>query len=212
MAESQARGLYYESIRIKEETGLNKDEYNKQYGISYTSPYDMPKGCASDVNKSFKTADKNTVYFGDVLRMMSHKEDVTHIIGRWNQETRKSKRFHTEYEVVIKPEDYSLLWGTLTYEEVEEYVNYVKAIPHGEEGQEQGKLVWDPWVTRLRKKRGLFQINTKVDSDDQRRVQCSMLITNKKWGIKESVLELKERKIDYLYSSPSATPRKRNKK
>ena len=93
MAESQAHGLYYESIRIKEETGLNKDEYNKQYGISYTSPYDMPKGCASDVNKSFKTADKNTLYFGDVLRMMSHKEDVTHIIGRWNQETRNSKRF-----------------------------------------------------------------------------------------------------------------------
>ena len=144
--------------------------------------------------------------------MMSHKEDVTHIIGRWNQETRKSKRFHTEYEVVTKPEDYSLLWGTLTYEEIEEYVNYVKAIPHGKEGQEQGKLVWEPWVRKLRKKRGLFQINTKVDSDDQRRVQCSMLITNKKWGIKESVLELKERKIDYLYSSPSATPRKRNKK
>ena len=212
MAESQAHGLYYESIRIKEETGLNKDEYNKQYGISYTSPYDMPKGCASDVNKSFKTADGNTVYFGDVLRMMSHKDDVTHIIGQWKQETRKSKRFHTEYEVVTKPEDYSLLWGTLTYEEVEEYVNYVKSIDNmTKEAQKQAKLVWEPWVSRLRKKRGLFQINTKVDSS-QKRVQCSMLITNKTWGIKESVLELKERKIDYLYSSPSAAPRKRNKK
>ena len=209
MAEVQAHGLFYESIRIKEETGLNKDEYNDKYGISYTGTYDMPKGCASDVNKSFKTTDGNTVYFGDVLRMMSHKDDVMHIIGKWKQETRKSKRFHTEYEVVTKPEDYSLLWGSLTYEEVEEYVNYVKSIDNmTKEAQKQAKLVWEPWVSRLRKKRGLFQINTKVDSS-QKRVQCSMLITNKTWGIKESVLELKERKIDYLYSSP---PRKRNKK
>ena len=36
MAEVQAHGLFYESIRIKEETGLNKDEYNDKYGISYT--------------------------------------------------------------------------------------------------------------------------------------------------------------------------------
>ena len=103
---------------------------------------------------------------------MSHRKYYRLIVGCYKQEG-KSKKFHTQYEFFIAPEDYSKLWGKMDYQLVESFVDFVKAIPHGPEAQKDTKSVRDQFQEQVSCEEALFNINPKVDSKKQRRVQCS---------------------------------------
>lgn len=174
MAEVQAHGNGYEDRVIRERTGISKQEYDNLKDNGYTSEYDLVDGLIVDYNGSVKTTSSNTICCSDLLKKMKHT-DYRMIVGVYRQDG-KTKVFHTEYEFYITPDDYEKLWGDMNYELVEQYVNKIKSIPKGKDGQTAYQCVAESWKSEVESKTALFKINPKVDSKNQRRVQCSTSI------------------------------------
>ena len=135
---------------------------------------DLVEGLLVDKNYSIKTAKGNKVDCGDILRRMSEKS-YTVVVGQWRQDG-GTKVIHTEYTFNVKPEDYSKLWGSMTYEQVKEFDQYVKSIPKTREGQQSTKAERTRRKSEIACKDALMVIHPKVDSKSQRRVQCSFKI------------------------------------
>jgi hypothetical protein len=174
MAEVQAHGNSYEDRVIRERTGISKQEYDNLKDNGYTSEYDLVDGLIVNYNGSVKTTSSNTICCSDLLKKMTHT-DYRMIVGVYTQ-VGKTKVFHTEYEFYITPDDYEKLWGDMNYELVEQYVNKIKSVPKGKDGQTAYQSVAESWKSEVESKTALFKINPKVDSKNQRRVQCSTSI------------------------------------
>jgi hypothetical protein len=171
MTEVQAHGNFFEDIKIKELTGLSKNQYDKLKSNGYTSPFDLVEGIIVPYNASIKTTGKNAVECADILKRMEEKK-YRLIVACYNQ-VGGNKVFHSEYEFFVTPEDYSKLWGTMTYESVKPFVDFVKNIPNGREGQKNTLAERKLLQEQVQCKKSLMKINPKVDSKKQRRVQCS---------------------------------------
>jgi hypothetical protein len=171
MTEVQAHGNRFEDLKIQELTGLSKEKYDKLKPNGYTSSFDLMKGIIVSYDASIKTTGKNTVECADILKRMIEKE-YRLIVGCYKQQG-PNKVFHTEYEFFITPEDYSKLWGNMSYESVKSFVDYVKSIPHGREAQRNTSNNRKVLKEQVQCKNSLIKINPKVDSKTQRRVQCS---------------------------------------
>ena len=173
--EVQSHGNDYEDFVIKRLTGKSKKEYDSLKGKGgYTSAMDLVEGLLVDKNYSIKTAKGNKVDCGDILRRRSEKS-YTVVVGQWRQDG-DTKVIHTEYTFNVKPEDYSKLWGSMTYEQVKEFDQYVKSIPKTREGQQSTKAERTRRKSEIACKDALMVIHPKVDSKSQRRVQCSFKI------------------------------------
>lgn len=171
MAEVQAHGNVFEDIIIREFTGLSKKEYDNLKQNGYTSSFDLVSGIIVKFNASIKATGKKTVECADILKRIEEKE-YRLIIGCYDQEG-GNKIFHTQYEFFITPDDSPKLWGDMTYEQMEQFVNFVKAIPFGKEGQKNTLKERNILQKQVQCKNSLMKINPKVDSKNQRRVQCS---------------------------------------
>jgi len=171
MAEVQQHGNAFEDLKIRELTGISKNEYDKLKPNGYTSSFDLVEGVILPYNGSIKTTGKKTVECADILKRMLEKE-YRLIIGCYNQQG-GHKFFHTEYEFFITADDYYKLWGTMNYENVKLFVDFVKNIPHGKVGQKNTLKERKLLQEQVQCKNSLMKINPKVDSKNQRRVQCS---------------------------------------
>jgi hypothetical protein len=202
MAEVQAHGNVYEDHVISGRTGMSKDEYDALKPNGYTSEFDLSKGLVVDYNGSIKTTKNNTICCSDVVRKMTHT-NYRLIVGQYTQ-VGKEKVFHTEYEFFITPDDDKALWGKMDIQEVREFVDYVKGIPSGKEAQLSTKSQRQTLQEQAQDSSALFKLNPKVDSKNQRRVQCSLHID------KLIAAGVKYTKKDVNYTVVSA-PRKFNK-
>jgi len=173
MSEVQAHGNKYEDLVIRERTGLSKKEYDKLKVNGYTSEFDLCKELIVDHDASVKTTSSNTICCSDLLKMMGHTGDYRLIVGCYKQ-VGKEKVFHTQYEFFIESRHYEMLWAGMKYDLIEDYVNKVKSLQKGEEGQRQYQLVAEYWKSEVQSDKSMFIINPKVDSKKQRRVQCSV--------------------------------------
>ena len=172
--EVQAHGNYFEDLKIRELTGFSKDEYDSMKDNGYTSSMDIVKGLHSDKDVSIKTAKGRKVDCGDILRRRSETEyDI--IIGVWDQ-VGDRKIFHTEYTFHIKPEHETLLWGSMSYEKLREFNEYIKSIPEGRTAQQETRVERQVLKTITEDADAQMKIHPKVDSKKQRRVQCSFNI------------------------------------
>jgi hypothetical protein len=105
---------------------------------------------------------------------MSEKEYIM-IVGQWRQDG-NTKVIHTVYCFNVKSSDYKKLWGKMTKKSVKEFDKYVKSIPHGKEGRDSTKEERTSRKDEISCKDALMVIHPKVDSKNQRRVQCSFKI------------------------------------
>jgi hypothetical protein len=180
---NQGHGNIFEDVIIMDKTGYTKKQYEVDLPGGSGSKFDMVKGHkGAESNVSVKTTKDNTVYCGDVRRIYKAslggtETPYTIIIGKWKQDG-KDKVVNEIIEFQMIPKYHTLLWGDITFEMVDKYIDMVKGIPHGPKAQEENKPIWEKRVKEIRKSRGWIQINTKVDSDSQRRVQCSFRITD----------------------------------
>jgi len=171
VTEVQAHGNVFEDIIIREFTGMSKNEYDKLKPNGYTSTFDLVKGIITKSNYSIKTTGKMTVECADILKRMEEKEYKL-IVGCYNQKG-ENKIFHTQYEFFITSDDDTKLWGDMTYEQIVRFVDFVRAIPPGKEGQKNTLKERNILKEQIQCKNSLMKINPKVDSKNQRRVQCS---------------------------------------
>jgi hypothetical protein len=242
MGESQNHGFLFEDEIIKSVTGVDKDTYadlikkskiaNKAGG-SYRSPWDIYKGIESSDYYSIKTsAEGNGVGCGDITRFMTHlkKEPFKMVIGCWSQTTPEKKTYNKIVEIIFTPIDYEKLFGKLTPAAIKPFDEYVKSIPPGKEAQKENQNLWkekrkelysqfacgnEEQYAKIVKGKlvlGVMTIDAKIDSGEQRRVQCgfklsSLLARDIKYTIYDK--DYKGIKLPYVQNSK---PRKRNKK
>jgi len=174
--EVQAHGNYYEDLKTRQITGLSKVEYDALKESGYTSGMDIMKGLMSAFDYSIKTTSGNKIDCGDILRRRQ-ETDYNLVVGVYAQ-CEDKKVFHTEYTFYIRPEHEQKLWGRMNYNQLAEYVNYIKSIPAGREAQQETKTERTVLKNCIEDKNALFKIHPKVDSKKQRRVQCSVKMSD----------------------------------
>lgn len=179
--EVQNHGVLFEDSVIRAITGLSKDEYQTLLENAYTASMDVVKGIKSDADYSVKVSkDGKSIGCGDILRFMRHCRDGEFImvVGAWQQVTPEIKRYDTIYEFNIKPADYTTLWAGITEDIVTPFVEYVRSIEPGKAAQMANRKLWKERRQAIYDTcgQGLCAIDAKIDSKNQRRVQCSVKI------------------------------------
>ena len=174
--EVQAHGNYYEDLKTRQITGLSKAEYDALKENGYTSGMDIMKGLMSPYDYSIKTSKGNTVDCGDILRRRQ-ETDYNLVVGCYSQ-VGDNKVFYSEYTFYIRPEHEQKIWGRMNYNQLAEYVDYIKNIPAGKEAQQETKTERTVLKNCIEDKNALMKIHPKVDSKKQRRVQCSLKMSD----------------------------------
>ena len=195
--EVQAHGNYYEDLKTRQITGLGKAEYDALKESGYTSGMDIMKGLLSAYDYSIKTSKGNTVDCGDILRRRQ-ETDYNLVVGCYSQ-VGDNKVFYSEYTFYIRPEHEQKLWGKMNYNQLAEYVDYIKNIPAGREAQQETKTERTVLKNCIEDKNALFKIHPKVDSKKQRRVQCSVKMSD----LMKAGIEYKQTLIRETVHSPS---------
>ena len=174
--EVQQHGNYYEDLKTRQITGLSKADYDALKENGYTSGMDIMKGLLSAYDYSIKTSQGNKVDCGDILRRRQ-ETDYNLVVGCYSQ-VGDNKVFYSEYTFYIRPEHEQKLWGKMNYNQLAEYVDYIKNIPAGREAQQETKTERTVLKNCIEDKNALFKIHPKVDSKKQRRVQCSVKMSD----------------------------------
>ena len=174
--EVQAHGNYYEDLKTRQITGLSKADYDALKESGYTSGMDIEKGLLSAYDYSIKTSKGNKVDCGDILRRRQ-ETDYNLVVGCYSQ-VGDNKVFYSEYTFYIRPEHERTLWGRMNYNQLAEYVDYIKNIPAGKEAQQETKTERTVLKNCIEDKNALMKIHPKVDSKKQRRVQCSLKMSD----------------------------------
>lgn len=200
MAEVQAHGNIFEDIKIRELTGFGKKEYDKLKKNGYTSAMDIIKGLHSDVDVSIKTAGGNSVNCGNILSRREEQE-YEMVVANYTQVENK-KVFHTEYTFHIKPEYDELLWGTMNYDLLKQFDDYIRAYDGTNADRDARKQEREEYQNKIQDPNALMKINPKL-SGKQRRTQCTVHID------KLIAAGVKYTKKDINYTVVSA-PRKFN--
>ena len=173
--EVQAHGNYYEDLKTRQITGLGKAEYDALKESGYTSGMDIEKGLLSAYDYSIKTSKGNKVDCGDILRRRQ-ETDYNLVVGCYSQ-VGDNKVFYSEYTFYIRPEHEQKLWGRMNYNQLAEYMEYIKNIPAGKEAQQETKTERTVLKNCISDKDALFTINPKANTQ-QRRVQCSLKMSD----------------------------------
>jgi hypothetical protein len=188
MTASQNHGFIFENEVIQKITGMPKKEYEKLIPNGYTSPLDLHKGIGGcNFNGSIKSTKSDGIGCGDILTLIDHvsSKEFKLIIGSFKQKTKNTKSFNTVYEFFINPGTAKVILGDLynvseALKAIEDFDSYVKSIPKGEEAQQQNSELWKTKRDFIKTNHdiGLLSIDAKIDSKNQRRVQCSLKIKN----------------------------------
>ena len=146
----------------------------------YTDTHDIPKKHNKfnpNENVSIKTVGGGTVCMGDALRVFNYSpEDVhTGIVILYKQEAEAKTLTHV-YELDL--DNRPLLWGSVSQEDIKSLDALVRSMPSGK----RDKAI-DAQITQMKKalnaKSGVVRFNPKIDSKNQRRLQCSIPGFNK---------------------------------
>jgi hypothetical protein len=171
MPASQSHGFVWE------------EEVVRAYGLDpsslkgYTRAHDIPADKNTKtpgVNVSIKTAGGKSVDMGDVLRIWNETApgaEPLHLIVLFYAQADDSKTLRGISTVDLTGKQ-DALFGSVSKEELEAYVASVKAIPAGEPSAE-ARAAYKAGAAALNAKMRHLQIRPKVDSKNQRRVQCS---------------------------------------
>jgi len=181
MAEVHKHGNLFEAEIINTLTGKSKEEYQTLMEGGYTSSFDMAKGVGgSDKNYSIKATGSSSIGCGDILRFFKHCRDTdfTMIVGVWKQINPTQKQYSEIYEINFTTETFSKVWGSMTLDMLEPFDKYVKSIPPGREARDANKKLWKEKRKEIfnQVEKCLMKIDAKIDSKNQRRVQCSVAL------------------------------------
>lgn len=103
------------------------------------------------------------------------------IVGSYNQ-CGIYKEFYNITEYYINKNCRNFLIGEVPDNIINDFIDYVKAIPKGKKGQQDNKKIWQIKRNEIVNNYncGILSINAKIDSKNQRRVQGSLDINKLK--------------------------------
>ena len=181
MSNSQSHGKTFEREVITKCFGVAEDEADK---FGNTAVFDIPFGITTCQHPtgdpvSIKTAAVKaaakaaTVCLSDASRVWAWDQPLILVVGLYSQNG-ETKMFHTVYEFHLRldRQERGLLYGELTLAEVSSFHKTLKTFGQGEHAKARA------WAKaekkRLAPKTGHIQLNPKIDSKTQRRLQCSV--------------------------------------
>jgi hypothetical protein len=169
--QSQSHGLFWDNEIRVHVFGLNKCiNDTKKYDIDYFENKFDP-----NENVSIKTSSNNNIDCADIIRFFNgdFTKKYTIILVRYNQkEQYKCIKEIIEINYTIELRNY--LFGTITEEILQEYVNFIKSIPVGKVSDEIKNEYKNKKILLQRLHNMYINISPKLDSKTQRRVQCSI--------------------------------------
>lgn len=167
MAEVQTHGFIFENW-IKKILGVSK------LADKYTQKWDIPSETPISVKFMGLT---NALEFGSTVRIWEIEEPFTLVIGRWKQ-IGKEKVVKSIDEITITPGILKEMKGDITLGEIKDFDKKIKKFPSGKEGQKQGINFANAWKRERKDRVGLLTITHKIDSKNQRRIQCNLNYKN----------------------------------
>lgn len=172
MPQSQIHGFIFENeIRVKV-FGLDVE-------TNSTNKHDIVKEdnkFNSNENISIKTIGQgNSICFADIERFYNYdfSNKNTIVICKYRQEG-NSKALVDIIEIDYNQECHDFLWGDINLDIITKYVRLVKSIPKGKVSNYHKKVYKDCKKVMESFFNLNININPKVDSKGQRRVQCSI--------------------------------------
>lgn len=125
-----------------------------------------------NLNTSIKASKKNIVEMADARRFWNIKEDFRLLICKYIQ-IGNIKRFVEFHEIIITPKILNFLKGDINLKIIEDFHNTLKNFETGRHIDAR-KYAKEHNTTIKNKYKSLVQLNPKIDSKNQRRLQCSI--------------------------------------
>lgn len=169
--EVQSHGLVFEKwVRDTFFDGYKPASYTQRWDIPATANKNHGGGPVNSKASKYGTA----VDLGDALRQYEIDEPFLLIIGFWSQED-DTKRIVNIVAPEISPALWRKLWGPVTYADLLRLDALIKDTgPSVEETRKRAlKIKNSPPFTEA-----VIQVNPKIDTRGQRRLQCSIRFTD----------------------------------
>jgi hypothetical protein len=180
MPEVQSHGLIWEKEMLRNVYRATQEEIDS---IGYTSGVDLPSqyNRLDNCNLSIKTTcRKHSVCMADCLRLYDLLDGVNyHMVDiRYNHDDKTATKNIDSITEIDLTNKRSLLFGTVTRDQLKELDDEIKRIPKNQKRSEQSEQKYKHLLTSLRaqitKSSGKIQLNPKIDSGSQRRLQCTI--------------------------------------
>ena len=182
MSKNQLHGKFFELDFLKQFYRLNEELIKK---IPNNSIFDLPLGNYIKENVSIKTTKSKCICLGDVKRIFHYIDNLNRgekiklfILEYKQQGVFKNLKFIYEFD--FNENFYKELFRNIQLSEIENVVQFIKSIPNGK-ASDSCKKEYKKMCKILSVNSGKIKYNPKVDSKNQRRLQCSFDIT--KMGI-----------------------------
>jgi hypothetical protein len=144
------------------------------YDGSHTNKWDIPAK-EGRLPVSIKTTKNNTVGLSDARRIFDIDCDWKLIVGVYKQ-SGSFKQFVEIREYIITANVFDFVKGTISGEEIENFHNTLLSFPKGH--HKKARLWARNKKNELQSKSSFITLNPKIDSKNQRRLQCSIKMTD----------------------------------
>jgi hypothetical protein len=178
MSNNQLNGKFFEKDFLKKYYHLEDEVIEK---IPNNSIFDLPLCDYSKENVSIKTTKSKCICLGDVKRIFGYINNINkgekiklYILEYKQQGVFKNLKYI--YEIHFDKDFYRELFDQISLSEIQKVDTFIKSIPSGK-ALEQCKKDYKKMCKYLTEKSGKIKYNPKVDSKNQRRLQCSFDIT-----------------------------------
>lgn len=163
MPEVQKHGFFFEEW-IKKILKVDKVE------SQYTQKWDVPGKIPVSIKCMGLT---NALEFGSAVRIWEIDQPFILIIGRWEQK-RDNKIIKSIDEINVTLDKLEKMKGNISLQELKIFDEKIKKFPAGKKGQKEAIEFAKDWTLKRKNKMGLLTITRKIDSKNQRRIQCNL--------------------------------------
>lgn len=175
---SQAHGKTFEGHVKNQYPGSSDSKRSPTSAFDIEAKYDKKKGIPTQVKSAKRAANGNTtVCLSDARRAVSHAEAFRLVVVEWTQGTPGRKNPSRVVEMEFDKGAWNAnVVGKLKESFVETYHDSISSFGEGAANAKKARALSDQFdaeFAKLYAKGSVLKLNRKIDSKNQRRLQCS---------------------------------------
>lgn len=173
MSKNQLHGKTYEDHLKSVFPGSSDSARLPHSSWDIESKFDKDKGIPTSI-KTVKNKGKISIDLADARKFWSIDRDYRMLVALYDQ-SNDVKNFHTLYEFHITKAEHQQLLGSVSFSEVESFHNILLSYKEGSHAECRS---FAKQKKAHLKNNSIVQLNPKIDSKTQRRLQCSIGLDN----------------------------------